>query len=795
MRKQKIGIALFLALFLLIVPLNAFAATIPIPPSGLKATAISSSQISLTWEPVDSVSQYYIYRANQPNSSYTYIGVSSSTDYISIGLNPSTPYYYKVQAISNAGASEHSSEAWAVTLSGPAGSGNTNSSIGGERLAGADRYETAAKIAQAGWDASYYAIIASGENYPDALCSAPLAAKYNAPILLTAKNTLQAETKKQLLALDAKEAVIIGGVGVVSEKVAESIKDLGIKVTRIAGNDRYETSLKVAEKLGEFDEAVIASGQSYQDVLSIAPIAAKEGMPILLTPKDSLSADMRGLLNRYAEDTYVLGDTSSISNNVYTQLPSPERLTGSDWYEMNINIFKNFADRLDLSTVYITVGTAYPDALAGSTLASLSGSPMILVSNPLKQVTQNFLQDYSARIQKVVAFGGTGVISENLLDTIADKIGPADNDNLVVTNVTATPQSASQIYLTWNGVSNASAYSVYKSASYSGNYEKIATISSPYYSDTYLSTGTTYYYKIQAIYNTETGPFSDIVFATTLTVNSALTQPNNVKATLVNSNQVNLSWDTVSSALHYNVFRSTSPNGTYTNIMSVHTPYYTDTSLSSGITYYYKIQAVGSFSTSPYSSVVQAQTLLDGNVLAIPSNVEATTLSSSQIHVKWDSVTNATVYNVYRSTSLMGTYELVVSVITPFHIDTKLSPSTMYFYKIQPGNSAGVGNYSEVVYATTQYSIGNLGTPSNIKATPLSSSQIFLSWDAVNSATYYDIYRSTTSNGAYNKVETVSTPYFSDQGLSAKTTYYYRIQAGNNSTTGSQSSPVYGTTQ
>lgn len=794
MNKRNVVIVLCLVLALLITPSSVLAASNPSAPTGLKATAVSSTQINLTWDPVAAVTQYYIYRANQPNGSYTYIGVSNSTSYINTGLTPNTLYYYRVQAINNAGASEHSSDAWAVTLSGPGGTGSA-SPFTGERLAGNDRYETAVEIAKAGWNTSDYAIIASGENYPDALCASPLAAKYNAPILLTTKNTLQMETKKQLLALNVKEAVIIGGTGVVSEQVASAIKDLDINVSRIAGINRYETSLRVAEKLGEFNEAIIASGMNFQDVLSVAPIAAKEGMPILLTPKDSISAELRALLNKNADDTYVLGDTTSISNNVYKLLPSPERLTGSTWYDMNINIIESFADRLDLSTCYVAIGTAYPDALAGSVLASLSESPVVLVSNPLREDTQDFFEDYANQIQEVVAFGGTGVISENLLSTITSRSRTVDNGNLLVTNVTAIPQSASQIYLAWNNVTKATAYNVYKSNSYSGNYERVTTTTSPNYSDTYLSIGTTYYYKIQAVFNTETGPFSDIVFATTFTVNSALTQPNNVKATLMNANQVNLNWDTVSSALYYNVLRATSPNGAYTSVASVYAPYYSDTNLTSGITYYYKVQAVGNSSTSPYSNVVQAQTLLDNSVLASPANAAATTLSPSQIHVKWDSVSNATFYNVFRSTSLEGTYDLAASVAMPFHIDINLSPSTMYFYKIQPGNTVGVGNYSDVVYATTQYSISSLGIPSNIKATPLNTSQIFLSWDAVTSATYYDIYRSTSSNGTFSKVGTINAPYYTDQNLSAKTTYYYRIQAGNNSTTGAQSSIVYGITK
>lgn len=792
MEKRKLLISC-LILALLFMPLNVFAVNTPNTPTGLKATVVSSTQVSLTWDSVINATQYYVYRATQFDGDYTYIGASISAGYLDNGLSPNTQYYYKVQAINSAGASPHSAVAWVVTLSGSGNSVNT-SDVSKDRLADSDRYATAAEIAKAGWDKSNFAVIASGENYPDALCASPLAAKYNAPILLTTKNTLQTETKKQLLALGVKEVFLIGGTGVVSEKVVNEIRDLDISVTRLAGDNRYETSLKVAEKLGDFNEAVIASGMNFQDVLSIAPIAAQEGIPILLTPKDSISAELKTFLNKMVQNTYVLGDVSSISNNVYNQLPSPERLTGTSWYDLNINILKFFIDKLDLSTCYVAIGTAYPDALAGSVLASKTRSPVILVSNPLSKVTEDYFKDYSSQIRKVIAFGGTGVIPDGLLTVLIPKTDFIETSNNLIRNLTATPISASQINLSWDPVNNATAYNVFKSTSFSGNYEKIATVTSTNYSDNYLSTASTYYYKVQAVFNTGTGPFSDVVVATTLTLNSALTQPNNVKATLINSNQVNLTWDTVSSALYYNVFRATAINGTYINIASVNTPYYTDTNLVSGTTYYYKIQAVNSYSASPYSNVVQVQAFLDNNILATPTNVVATPLSPSQIHVKWDNVQSATVYNVYRSNSMIGTYDLVASVTTPFHVDTNLSSNTMYFYKIQAGNSVGLGNYSEVVYARTQYSVSTLGTPTNLKALPLSSSQIFITWEAVNGASYYNIYRAISANGAFTKVSTVDTPYYTDEGLSAKTTYYYKIQAGNNTTTGSQSSIVSGTT-
>ncbi|TWH59713.1 putative cell wall-binding protein [Desulfitobacterium sp. LBE] len=792
-RGRSAAIALFLIVSLLMFPMTALSAVSLAAPANVKATAASPSQINLTWEPVNSATEYHIYRANQLGGTYTYIGTSRSTSYSSTGLTPQTVYYYRVQALNNAGASDYSAEIWTVTFTGTASSGNTAAGLM-ERVSGNDRYQTAIEIAKAGWRTSDYAIIASGENFPDALCASPLTQKYQAPILLTSKNVLPTETQKQLLEMKVKNAILIGGTGVISEKVAGAIKELGISVSRLAGDDRYGTSLAIAKEIGKFDKAIIASGLNYQDVISIAPIAAKEGMPILLTPKDRIANELKTMINNYAEETYVLGDADIISNQVFNQLVNPKRLTGSDWYKLNINIIETFKDTLDLSTCYLATGAAYPDALAGSVFASLSSSPVILVKNPLDKTTQGFFEKYSNEINQVVAFGGTSVITESLLNVIEEKVEAGNGGNLLVTDLAAAPQSASQINLSWKQVNDANVYHVYRSLSYNGAYEKITTTVVPYYNDNYLSGGTTYYYKIQAVGNSKAGDYSNVAYATTSAASGDLTQPSGVKATVVNGNQINLSWNTVNNALYYNVHRSTIIDGPYLNVASVATPYYSDNNLDLGSTYYYKIQALNNTYASPYSDIVQAQGSSGGTQLTAPTNVSATGLSATQVYLNWDAVHNATFYNVYRSTSLNGPDNLVASVNSPSHLDASLSSGITYFYKIQSGNAKGVGGFSTVVVVTTQQNTSNLGTPSNIKVTPLNSTQMNITWEPVPNATYYTVYRGTTLNGSYDIIGSVNTLFFTDSNCTAKTTYYYKIQAGNNYITGIQSGPVVGTT-
>lgn len=704
MRKLKLKLIVILFYFLIstiIMPKNTYALSTPSIPLDLKANVISSNQINLSWNTVNEASQYYIYRSNSFSGIYNYIGAVTSPGYSNTGLSAATPYYYKVQAINSFGSSDYSSEAWATTIIYSSSETASTSKIEKGRIAGQDRYETSAGIAQSGWSTSYFAILANGENFPDALCAAPLATKYNAPILLNSTNYLEDQTEKQLLNLKVKTVIMIGGEGVLTGKVEQAIKNLGIEVTRIAGQDRYETSLKVANIMGDFDEAVIATGEDFPDILSIAPIAAQKGMPILLTPKDRLSKSLKDLLDKTVQNTYILGNTGVLSDTVVNQLPSPQWLSGSNRYESNVRIIKAFVNDLDLNTCYIATGVAFPDALSGSALASLTKSPVILVNDPLYLETTGFIKDNSSRIKKVIAFGGTGAVSDSLLNNIAPTIG-SDNDTLSIpTNVVATSQGSSQIYLTWHSVKDATSYNIYRATSDLGPYINITTVSTPYYSDVNLPSGITYYYKVQAVNPLGFGGYSHIVQAMTLSDTSVLQMPTNFVATPVSTSEVYLNWDTVLNANTYNVYRTTADSGIYTIIATVNSPYYSDYSVSTGTTYCYKVQAANSRGTGPYSSVVTATALVGYSALIAPTNVLATSLNTNQLALTWNSVSNATYYNVYRATSYSGTYVKVASQTIPYYTDSNLSSGMTFYYKVQSVNSTGSSAYSNIVFATT----------------------------------------------------------------------------------------------
>lgn len=155
------------------------------------------------------------------------------------------------------------------------------------RIYGNNRYETATAISKRGWEKSEYAVLVTGDNYPDALASSTLAAKYNAPILLTGKDSLDASTKEELIRLKVSKVSIIGGTGVISTNVESEITSMGISVDRIWGENRYDTSIEVAKRAGdpELNGVFAVNGYDFQDALTVAPLAAANSMPLLLVPQ------------------------------------------------------------------------------------------------------------------------------------------------------------------------------------------------------------------------------------------------------------------------------------------------------------------------------------------------------------------------------------------------------------------------------------------------------------------------------------------------------------------------------
>ena len=302
------------------------------------------------------------------------------------------------------------------------------------RLAGANRYETAAKISQAAFDKADIVVLANGLNYADALAGMSLAYQKNAPILLTNTKTLDATTLAEIKRLGAKNVIILGGTGAISDEVKKELENNGLTTERIAGASRFGTATAIAEKLNDAPTDVFfAYYDGFADALSVSPIAASKNAPIIyLTTKGELNADTAAYLAKLkkagsVKNAYIIGGEGVISNDIMNKAGNalgvtPTRVFGKDRFATCVAVNEKFADALNGDMLCVATGMDFPDALAGGVYAAINKAPLFLVNGKLK--TPKLSDEQKAYLKaksaaKITTFGGEGAVPDSHIEDIA----------------------------------------------------------------------------------------------------------------------------------------------------------------------------------------------------------------------------------------------------------------------------------------------------------------------------------------------------------------------------------------
>jgi putative cell wall-binding protein len=289
-----------------------------------------------------------------------------------------------------------------------------------QRIAGAGRYETAVEIAKQGWPSGATAVIlARGDLFPDALAGAPLAFKMDAPILLTTQKQLPSVTKNEIKKLNAKKVYILGGPKAIEFRVEKELKEMGLTVERIYGNDRYETAVEIAKRLGSSkDEVIVATGVDFPDALAVASYAAANNAPILLTKPDTLPTKVANYVLG-AKKTYIIGGLKAINSDVEKKLPNAKRLAGKSRYDTAIEILSYFYSRNP--KLYISTGSNFADALTGSVLAAKNHTGILLVDKNKPVGDVDFLIS-SNQVETFSILGGQSAVSDLVAESLSTSI-------------------------------------------------------------------------------------------------------------------------------------------------------------------------------------------------------------------------------------------------------------------------------------------------------------------------------------------------------------------------------------
>ena len=282
-----------------------------------------------------------------------------------------------------------------------------------ERIYGTSRFDTAVAISQAGWQEADTVILARSDDYADALAGVPLAYQLDAPILLTRPKSLPIETLQEIFRLGAQKVIVLGGTLAISEEIIEIINEAGIDVERISGSSRTATAVEIAKRLspGGIDQAIVVNGFDFPDALSVGSQAALTGTPILLTHPTRLSEPTKEALSELGvKETIVVGGRMAVNDAVMSQLPNPERVSGSDRVATNIAIQEHF--NVDAKHMYVATGNNFADSLTGAVLAAKNNSSILLVRNSLIDVTKDFIIDRG--VKRISILGGSVAVNEKI---------------------------------------------------------------------------------------------------------------------------------------------------------------------------------------------------------------------------------------------------------------------------------------------------------------------------------------------------------------------------------------------
>jgi putative cell wall-binding protein len=294
------------------------------------------------------------------------------------------------------------------------------------RIAGGDRYSTAAAISRARFGRGAATVyIATGGSFPDALAGSPSAAKANGPILLTATSKLPSSTAAELDRLNPSKIVILGGTGSVSSAVASRLAAYAPTVVRWAGADRFATAAAISRNTFArgVPVAYVSTGATFPDALSGGAIAGRNGGPILLVKKTALPGATATELARLKPGKIViLGGTGAVSNAVASALArytsgGVSRLAGADRYATSVQVSRASYGSAGSDTAFVATGGNFPDGLAGGPVAALVPGPLLLVS-PTSLPTSVGNELSRLHPDTVIVLGGTGSVSSTVVQRI-----------------------------------------------------------------------------------------------------------------------------------------------------------------------------------------------------------------------------------------------------------------------------------------------------------------------------------------------------------------------------------------
>lgn len=306
-----------------------------------------------------------------------------------------------------------------------------------ERLAGSNRYETMSAVVGAAYPSGSKcdtAVVATGSDFPDALSGSALAGLHSAPVVITSRDSLDANASSQLKRLGVKNVYVLGGTPSVSNATVNQIKKIVPgTVKRVSGADRIETAERIFEEgRGSWGKtAIIATGAKPSDALSIATYAYSDRAPVFLASGGNLTSKTKEAIAGGGFDRVLIcGDGYAVSSAAERWCKgkglSVVRFAGADRYDTNALIAEwlvaNAGRSWDGSATTSAADGKFADALCASPLISSRKSVLILADDRARGTIAEHLHPAALGVTTASAIGDANTVSDATLSVIKGAI-------------------------------------------------------------------------------------------------------------------------------------------------------------------------------------------------------------------------------------------------------------------------------------------------------------------------------------------------------------------------------------
>ena len=695
---------------------NTASATTPSPdtqppsaPGTLTATAVSSTQINLSWTASTDnvgVTGYLVERCQGAGcSSFAQVGTSPSAAYSDTGLTAATGYTYRVRATDAAGnLSQYSNTSSTTTMA----SSGTISYVQG--------------------------------NY-----ATPQSAPTSVSVVFTA---------------------------------AQAAGDLNVVV--VGWNDATATVTGVTDSRGNtYTLAVgptVLSGVASQSIYYAKNIQAAAAGANTVTVAFSRAASF--------PDIRIAEYSGADPNN---PVDVTAAATGSSTTSNSGSATTTNATDLLFGANLVQTGTGGPG----------TGFTSRLLTQPDGDIAEDRIVTSTGSYSATASVSPSGQWIMQMVAFRTPPVGPDTQPPSTPGTLTATAASGSQINLSWTASTDNVGVTGYLVERCQGagcsSFAQVGTAPSAAYSDTTVAAGNSYSYRVRA--TDAAGNLSQYSNTASATTPSPDTQPPStpgiLTATAVSGTQINLSWTASTDNVGVTGYLVERCQGagcsTFAQVGTAPSAAYSDTGLTPGSSYSYRVRATDAAGNlSQYSNTASATTSASDTQAAEHAvNLTATAASGSQISLSWTASTDnvgVTGYLVERcqGAGCSGFAQSGSTAPSTTYNDTGLTSSTSYSYRVRATDAAGnLSQYSNVASATT---LAVPTDPTNLVATAVSSTQINLTWTASTetggTVTGYLVERCQgVGCSNFSRLLTVPTNTFSDTGLSPNTVYTYRVKA------------------